>query len=268
MMTRCAALVLLTMMPLASRAASAEVIDLIAVSDNTIYEDPAGALSNGAGSYLFAGTTNINRVRRGLIAFDLAAVPSGAVVQSAALTLHMSRTATAVEPVALHRALSQWGEGDSVAFGEEGGGAPSAPGDATWLHRTFDTALWESAGGDFTLTESAAIPVGGNGFYTWGSTPALVADVRLWLDSPGSNFGWLLLGNESTDTTAKRFATHEHADASLRPALRIEYTAIPAPPAAILLIAVLGVSARRRSRYARPASHPAGATAPSSFLRK
>ena len=32
-----------------------------------------------------------------------------------------------------------------------------------------------------------------------------MADVQRWLDDPSSNFGWLLLGNESTNRTAKRF---------------------------------------------------------------
>ena len=37
------------------------------------------------------------------------------------------------------------------------------------------------------------------------------ADVQSWLDDPASNFGWLVLGDESEIPTAKRFDTRESA---------------------------------------------------------
>jgi hypothetical protein len=39
----------------------------------------------------------------------------------------------------------------------------------------------------------------------------MVADVQSWLNSPGSNFGWLVLGDESVAGSAKRFDTRESA---------------------------------------------------------
>ena len=39
--------------------------------------------------------------------------------------------------------------------------------------------------------------VGAIGQYTWSSAQ-MVADVQGWLDNPASNFGWLMLGDEST----------------------------------------------------------------------
>ena len=35
----------------------------------------------------------------------------------------------------------------------------------------------------------------------------MVADVQSWLDNPATNFGWLVLGDESDILTAKRFDT-------------------------------------------------------------
>src|SRR5438105_5696276 len=50
----------------------------------------------------------------------------------------------------------------------------------------------------------------------------MVADVQLWLDNPASNFGWLVLGDESDIATAKRFDTRESASP---PVLTIQHVA-------------------------------------------
>ena len=57
----------------------------------------------------------------------------------------------------------------------------------------------DDAGGDFSGTASASQSVGAIGQYTWSSAQ-MVADVQSWLDTPASNFGWLVLGDESTST--------------------------------------------------------------------
>ena len=49
----------------------------------------------------------------------------------------------------------------------------------------------------------------------------MIADVQSWLDNPATNFGWLVLGDESASATAKRFDTRESASP---PVLTIEYT--------------------------------------------
>src|SRR5207248_8531965 len=49
----------------------------------------------------------------------------------------------------------------------------------------------------------------------------MAADVQSWLDDPASNFGWLVLGNEATSTTSKRFDTRE---TTTPPVLTVEYT--------------------------------------------
>ena len=57
----------------------------------------------------------------------------------------------------------------------------------------------------------------------------MIADVQAWLDSPGSNFGWIMIGDESTDTTARQFPSREFGNASFRPMLTIEFTGGAAP---------------------------------------
>ncbi|RMI04727.1 MAG: DNRLRE domain-containing protein, partial [Calditrichaeota bacterium] len=202
-------------------------VTLFPIKDNTLYEDSTGSLSNGAGEHIFAGKNALGAIRRALLAFNVAEnIPQGATITAVTLTLHMSRTNPAAGPrtVSLHRALSDWGEGTSNAPGEEGSGAPATPGDATWLHTFFDTDFWNNMGGDFASASSASQTVADTGFYTWGSTPEMVADVQDWLDNPLSDFGWILIGDESTGITAKRFDSKEDTVASHRPRLTVTYT--------------------------------------------
>ena len=123
--------------------------------------------------------------------------------------------------IELHKLLADWGEGTSQATGEEGQGAPATPNDATWRHRFFDTIFWTNDDGDFSATVSASQSVGPVGQYTWSSAQ-MIADVQSWPDNPASNFGWLVLGDESTILTSKRFDTRETANP---PVLAIQYIA-------------------------------------------
>jgi len=221
------------------RTGLADLISIGAAKDNTLYESATGGLSNGAGDHFFAGITGQNRIVRGLIAFDVAgSIAAGSTINSVTLTLNMSQTNSGDTTVGLHNVLQNWGEGTSDAPSGEGGGAAATNGDATWLHRFFNTSSWTNAGGDFNSTASAAQTVGGIGAYTWVSTAQTVADVQSWLDSPAGNFGWLVLGDETK--TAKRFDTRENPLAANRPLLTIEFQQVP-EPASITLLAVGGL---------------------------
>lgn len=209
-----------------ANSVSAAIINLIPSEDNTLYEyDPAeGDHSNGAGFHFFAGENGMGELRRGVLAFDIAGtIPAGSTITAVSLTMNMSMTPAGALTVELHKLLADWGEGTSHAPMGEGDGAPATPNDATWRHRFFDTIFWTMQGGDFSATVSASQSVGGVGQYTWSSAQ-MVADVQSWLDSPTSNFGWLVLGDETASATAKRFDTRESASP---PVLTIQY--IPGP---------------------------------------
>jgi hypothetical protein len=207
----------------AASSAGAAIINIFPSKDNTLYEfDPAeGDVSNALGFHFFAGETAMGELRRGVLAFDIAgSVPPGSRITAVSLSLNMSRTLLdTARIVELHKLLADWGEGTSHAPGEEGDGAPATTNDATWRHRFFDTIFWAMQGGDFSATVSASQSVGPIGPYTWSSAQ-MVADVQSWLDNPASNFGWLVLGDESTSATSKRFDTRESASP---PVLTIEY---------------------------------------------
>jgi len=216
-------LTILISLPLVT-AQAVEVV-LNPSKDNTLFEE-SGSESNGAGDFFFAGASGGNNngaARRAVLAFDIAdAIPAGATINSVTLTLEMTRTQPGTETVRLRRLMADWGEGDSHATGQEGRGAPADNGDATWTHRFFDTQTWGTPGGVFGGV-AAERSVGGVGSYSW-SSPMMVTHVQDWLDNPGVNFGWILIGNESGNSTAKQFRSRENASVSTRPKLTVDYS--------------------------------------------
>ena len=205
----------------------ADTAVLFPLKDNTLYLDPAGQVSNGQGIYMFAGMTQANSLRRGLVAFDLASIPANAIITGATYSMFSNRPSPNSAPVniSLHKALLNWGEGASNA-GEPGGfGIQAEPNDATWIHTFYDTSFWTTPGGDFSPTPSATTPVMENAIYTWTGS-GLLADVQAWFSNPATNFGWVILGNEKVTQSAQRFNTGENPNDP--PTLTVTYQ-LPSP---------------------------------------
>ena len=191
-------------------AAQAAERAIPAAADNTLFEDPFGSISNGAGPHFYVGPAGPG-IRRGLIRFDLApTLPVGSTVNTAELRLNLNRPLFSPwEPLQIHRLLASWGEGGSNAGEPGGGGAPATTGDATWLHRFWNTQTWASPGGDFAESPSAATtptqlgPVAFTGDFVRD-------DVQAWHDGAAANHGWLVkLTDESGLRTAHRFDSRE-----------------------------------------------------------
>jgi hypothetical protein len=204
----------------------ADVVILNASKDATLFESATGAKANGGWNAFYvgrAGAMSTTPVRRGVIAFDLAAaVPAGSTITAVALTLYMSQTTSGAKTIALHRITSDWNEGTTT--GQSGMGGNSQPGDVTWIHTNYPSSLWGAPGGDFVATISASLSVNGSNFYTWSSTPQMVADAQAWLDTPSSSFGWLLQGEEQIgQKSAKQFESRQSAPGFV-PKLQVTYT--------------------------------------------
>lgn len=199
-----------------------QTVVLTPSKDNTLFETANGELSNGAGPHMFAGTTQSGGRRRAVVAFDVAGqVPSGSRVTKVTLTMRVSQTISGPEPVTLHRLGKDWGEGTSNAgSSRDGSGTASRTNDATWRHTFFSNQRWTEPGGDFDAATEATASVGGT-TGVWESA-AMIARVQQWLDTPASNFGWIVVGSESSSATAKRFDSSE-ASPAFRPALAIEF---------------------------------------------
>lgn len=213
---------LLAMLALAPLARGA-VVDIPATRDNTMFDLVGDTLrSSGSGPYLFAGDNSQGNTRRALLRFAVTdSIPAGSVIQGVELRLTMSQSnSPASRAVGLHRVTADWGEGASNSTG--GSGAPSAAGDATWLHRVYPDQPWTSPGGDFEPIASATQAVAGTGVYAWAGE-GLVADVQLWIDQPAAHFGWLLRGDESVSSSVKRFNARENGEAATRPVLVVTF---------------------------------------------
>lgn len=226
----------------AATAAIADTIELNPSKDNTLIEEN-GAFSNGAGQRFFAGLIAQGPARRAVLAFDLSDIPEDSEIKEVTLTLEMTMTIVGPFEHTLHRLLSDWGEGTSVGTMGEGIGAPATAGDATWTNTFFPTDFWGTPGGDFVGSPSASQVVDQFDFYTWGSTPELVADVQGWVDDPSSNFGWILIGDETTIPSAKAFNSKDNSEPGGRPLLTVTFNPPDDVPAVsmpgLLLLVIL-----------------------------
>ena len=214
--------------PLEDRLLLATVV-LTPSKDNTLIQEASGALSNGQGE-LYAGRVGENAgltLRRGLMHFDLASagIPATATVTNVTLVMTMSRTGPGAlnDNIRLHRMTADWGEGSS--FIATGRGASSAAGDATWIHNFFGTSNWTTPGGDFVGSPSANSVVPFSGMGTW-STAGMITDVVSWLNTPATNFGWLLRSDEATSEASNRNVRRFNSKdvGSNPPQLTIEFT--------------------------------------------
>ncbi len=194
--------------------------------DNTLYESGDGAISNGAGNYTFIGKTTGNSLRRAVMKFDLSAIPIDSVVSSANLSITVSRVPASgqASTANLHLLLTDWGEGVSQATGNQGGGTMAEANDTTWLHTFYSSQFWTAAGGDFNPASSTTANYGTtNGeIIAFPSSNSLIADIQLWIDTPINNFGWIIVGDESSSGNTRRFNTRESTTG--KPVLTIEYT--------------------------------------------
>ncbi len=200
-------------------------VNITADRDNTLYESTTGSLSNGAGIHLFFGKTNNGGLRRALLHFDLSTLPTGAVISSATLNFQVNKVKSGSGPdtANIHLVNSNWGEGTSNAgTSNDGNGTNAATGDATWVHTFFNTSNWSTAGGDFAGRPSATTVVSTTGAYTFSSSQ-LALDVQGWANGTVSNNGWVILGNESTNGSAKRMVSKENATSTQRPILTVTY---------------------------------------------
>lgn len=190
--------------------------------DNTIFNESNA--TNGGGDHIFAGITAQRTERRALVAFDISDVPEGATITSVTLQLVVSRTRQGGgdTEVSMHRLTKDWGEGMQHADNQEGAGAASVPGDATWRENRRNESSWDNPGGDFVEEASAMATTGNSGREVLFESDGLVADVQAWVNGEADNFGWIFIG----DGTAKRFhaSDDDSQEEGKRPRLTIGYT--------------------------------------------
>ncbi|QSA95752.1 VPLPA-CTERM sorting domain-containing protein [Methylococcus sp. EFPC2] len=237
---------------------------------STIFENQPDN-SIGRGPAVFIGGDSHGSPRRGLIGFNIAAdIPAGAIITSVQLTLYLAQVAGSgtgnedafPRTIELHRLTNDWAHGPTaLGLTQIDGtdqGFPAIPPSPTWNERRYQQGQpWTTPGGDFVPTASASTAVGDavNSAYTWGSTPALVADVQSMLDEPTSNHGWLLQNTDEYGLDTYRvFYTKDWSDTAMRPRLQVSYEMAPVPlPAAVWLFgsSLVGLTGLARRKAVR-----------------
>jgi hypothetical protein len=198
-------------------------------ADTTLFETYPD--NNLGAADLTSGSTAAVLRSRALIKFDIAgSMPSNGVIDTVSVTVRATRQTSSGlgSHYRLFRLLQPWGEGNKSGVH----GAPAEPGEATWNDRfAFEaTGGWSVPGAappqDFSPAVSASTFVNGTGPYTFASTANLVADVRVWLNDPTNNYGWILISDaEEMPQSVTHFGSRE--DPTNAPLLVVEFT----PPA-------------------------------------
>jgi hypothetical protein len=172
------------------------------------------------GSEKFAwvdGNTSNNLDAQAMIRFDFTtndAIPVGAVIDSATLTLHTSSDSASESPntMSAYRILDPWTE-DGATWDSKGNGLSNNGND---LLLAADDSLIPSVNGayvTFDVTEGVSAFAAGAPNYGWAILP-------------GGTNGW-------------KFDTREATDVNLRPMLSIEYRIVPEPAVAFSIVGLL-----------------------------
>jgi spore coat protein A len=176
--------------------------------DNTVAEELVDN-SSGACDSVFSGNTDNSDARRALMQFDVSQIPAGAVVNSVTLSMTVTRGSNHVDSTfTLNPINAAWVEGVEGCGVRGGGQGEPSTGGVTWTTQPGSGA----ASGSTLINDTAPV---------WSSTAALVSDVQGWVDLPGTNNGWMLIGDEANQTTARRFDSREGASP---PLLVVDYT--------------------------------------------
>lgn len=186
-----------------------------ATAKDTFINSFAGTNNYGASTTIQAGLdTSSGGIRRGLLQFDLSALPLIDSIHSATLSLYcISEVGTGDFNFKVHRALSDWHEGVS------NGAVPGAGVDAsTWNNQNHNgTDTWAGgagggSGSDYAATETdTALVSATSTWYTWDVT----ADVQDWTDLSAPNYGWFIKGDEAAVTSSQK--SFVSADDAARP---------------------------------------------------
>ena len=188
--------------------------EFIAEKDNTIYEE-SPSNSNGAGIYFFTGKTNQGNLRRCIVKFELPTADTNLVLVDVKVTLHCSKSRGNYEAF-IHTALEDWGESTSDAGNPGGQGTSAAIGDATWATpfqgspNQWNTGGGGQTGGYYNLTKLDSF-AGSTGSDFVFDSPNLIPIISAMINTPATNLGFFITGEEPVSQSALRFNSRENS---------------------------------------------------------
>ncbi len=176
-----------------------------------------------------------------VLSFDLSAIPSGATINSASLSLYETTDAGSVSSAVqfdLHELTQSFVE-SQVTWDDYSTGNP-----------------WATAGGDYSATVLSSITVNPNtssGVQTFATSGDFTTVVQSALD--GSESLELLLKLNDTDEAGSsrylfRFRTEDYGTVADRPLLTVDYTPVPEPASSALIVVggIVGLVVWRRRK--------------------
>ncbi len=199
--------------PSAGYAGTADVI----LANDTDNVDPNANLGGLDHLETFFGDGQEHR--RGLIRWDLSALPADITIDGASLELYRyDGDASNDMQIALYRVTREWDEGTGQEFRP---GPSYTPDGATWLTATAGVA-WTTPGGDYNAAalDQVALPAGMS--HAWVRLDATAA-VRDWVQNGLPNDGLFVIP-QSGDYTYHYFHSRNALTATLRPRLVVTYT--------------------------------------------
>lgn len=194
--------------------ARAFTTNLFPVADTSLRNN-APDMPMGDSNPLIVGVskTPFTVTNHALLKFDFSGIPTNATITGVTLATTIFRSNTDPANYDLNRMLVDWNEYE-----------------ATWNKRNASTPWLLSGcqpGTEFVNSPSVTAEVDQGNF----SSPGMVADVQLWLNNPGTNFGWIMLATEEAIGTGKQLGSRE---SDLPPVLTVDYIiGSPAAPPAI-----------------------------------
>lgn len=199
-------------------------ITLAPVAD-TYINQASPTFNYGESSQIALGFDAASQGVRGMIKFDLSAIPSDAYIISALLRVYCESELNSTDrTLFVYRFLVEWFEG--VSNGAAPGGGQDA---TTWNHRNANGSVaWASGAGggsagngvESASPETGSVSITGTGAYF---DVNVAVDVQNFVDGTHTNYGWWLRGN-AIASSAKFLSSSESATEAFRPQLIIEYS--------------------------------------------
>ena len=161
------------------------------VSTVTAYvRENDGSSNNGNHKDVHVGKASGDR-RRGLVQFNIASLPAGAVVERATLRVYVNDEGETGGDVVSIRRVTRWWSEDEVTWDEARSGTD-----------------WSSPGGDYHWAEHGQLTTG-----TLGWQEADVTDlVRGWQTGAYSNHGMIFMADNPSGSKEFKFYTEDHPE--------------------------------------------------------
>lgn len=238
----------------AATAAADVTVVIRATKDAMIFGQPNNTdtgNASGRGPALFAGADGGSRMKRSMLAFDVAsaAIPANATILNVTMTMYLAQVAGSgggsegggqdARTFRVYSLQQNWGEGPSGLptspnVGGTGQGFVRQLGDSSWTYAIYDGNPWTAGGALASEVGNAtfASPYVLNQPYSF-SSPGMLSDVNAWVSGQAANNGWLVRSDlETTPTSFLGFWSRDGADANANPALAPQLSITYSVPAA------------------------------------